>query len=268
MEYPPYKFTGKEEDPETGLIYFGARYYDAAVGIWHGVDPLAEKYANYNPFNYVLNNPIKFVDPTGLYPEEDGIDPPSLFSGVKEIWQNFKNDIFGLNEGPSFNDFLNTTLEKISLWSDFYTSVGKGIIEEVPIAGEFSSALEGDYIGLAVGLVPFGNKINKVIRKATDLPIIEKGTKEWQETVNILKKSDNKKINVRVESASDAKDLLLESRGNMNRYKQYEENKRYSKGYEVHNQINDREMDVGNNLQHIKWKDSKTGGHIYYNKPN
>ena len=71
MVYTPYKFTGKEEDPETGLIYFGARYYDAAVGIWHGVDPMAEKYTGISSFTYVFNNPIKFIDPTGL----EGVEP-------------------------------------------------------------------------------------------------------------------------------------------------------------------------------------------------
>jgi RHS repeat-associated protein len=62
LVYTPYKFTGKEEDPETGLIYFGARYYDVAVGIWHGVDPLADKYATLSPYNYALNNPNRFID--------------------------------------------------------------------------------------------------------------------------------------------------------------------------------------------------------------
>ncbi len=76
MEYPPYKFTGKEEDPETGLLYFGARYYDAAVGIWHGVDPLAEKMPNWNSFTYVINNPVRITDPTGMFPEEG--DPPKF----------------------------------------------------------------------------------------------------------------------------------------------------------------------------------------------
>ncbi len=61
----PYKFTGKEQDPETDLTYFGARYYDAALGIWLGVDPLAEKYAGISPFVYAANNPIKYIDPDG-----------------------------------------------------------------------------------------------------------------------------------------------------------------------------------------------------------
>ncbi|MBK7303487.1 MAG: hypothetical protein IPI90_09580 [Saprospiraceae bacterium] len=37
-----YRFTGKEVDEETGLYYFGARYYDPRISLWYGVDPLAE----------------------------------------------------------------------------------------------------------------------------------------------------------------------------------------------------------------------------------
>jgi hypothetical protein len=78
------------------------------------------------------------------------------------------------------------------------------------------------------------------------------------------------KTNVRVETATDAKDLLKEARGNMNRYKNYSKDKgvTYKKGYETHNSQNKRELDAGNDLQHIKWKDGKAGGHIFYNKPN
>lgn len=68
MVYTPYKFTGKEEDPETGLIYFGARYYDAAVGIWHGVDPMANKMPRWSPYSYGFNNPIRMFDPDGKRP--------------------------------------------------------------------------------------------------------------------------------------------------------------------------------------------------------
>lgn len=61
----PYLFNGKELDEETGLYYYGARYYDARVSAWVSVDPLAEKYPNMTPFGYCGNNPIKHVDPDG-----------------------------------------------------------------------------------------------------------------------------------------------------------------------------------------------------------
>ncbi|MBK8417104.1 MAG: RHS repeat-associated core domain-containing protein [Bacteroidetes bacterium] len=55
----------REVDEETGLYYFGARYYDPRISLWYGVDPLAAKYPNASPYIYCLNNPILFVDDDG-----------------------------------------------------------------------------------------------------------------------------------------------------------------------------------------------------------
>jgi len=62
-----YDFTEKERDTETGLNYFGARYYDSDIGRWTSVDPLADKYPGYSPYNYSLNNPLKYIDPNGEF---------------------------------------------------------------------------------------------------------------------------------------------------------------------------------------------------------
>lgn len=65
------KFTGKERDAETGLDYFGARYYSGAQGRFTSPDPAAvTKRTVANPqksnrYAYVLNNPLAFVDPNG-----------------------------------------------------------------------------------------------------------------------------------------------------------------------------------------------------------
>ena len=40
----PWKFNGKELDSETGLYYYGSRYYEPVLAMWYGVDVLAEKY--------------------------------------------------------------------------------------------------------------------------------------------------------------------------------------------------------------------------------
>jgi len=82
----PYLFTGKELDEDTGLYYFGARYYDQRTSVWVSVDPILEKYlptgdkekdgklpgmggvfstTNLNLYHYAGLNPVKYTDPDG-----------------------------------------------------------------------------------------------------------------------------------------------------------------------------------------------------------
>ena len=58
-------FTSKERDAESGLDYFGARYYMPALGRWSSVDPLADKYAAWSAYSYALNNPLALIDSDG-----------------------------------------------------------------------------------------------------------------------------------------------------------------------------------------------------------
>ena len=56
-------------DEQSNVHYFGARFYDAAVGRWLSVNPLADKFPSLTPYNYVLNNPIIIYDPNGRGPK-------------------------------------------------------------------------------------------------------------------------------------------------------------------------------------------------------
>ena len=76
------KFTGKELDKETGLYYFGVRYYDARMSRWISTDPALLLYVSgkpnggvFNPVNidlyrYAQNRPILFIDPNGMWEDK------------------------------------------------------------------------------------------------------------------------------------------------------------------------------------------------------
>jgi RHS repeat-associated protein len=61
-----YGFTGKEEDIEIGLTYFGARYYSAALGRWISADPLTVHGLGANANPYADGTPAMRMDPNGL----------------------------------------------------------------------------------------------------------------------------------------------------------------------------------------------------------
>lgn len=62
-----YGYSNKEKQDDFGLSrsYFGARFYNPTIGRWDNQDALSEKYYGYSPYNYVLGNPIRLIDPSG-----------------------------------------------------------------------------------------------------------------------------------------------------------------------------------------------------------
>ncbi len=96
-----YLYNGKElnDDFGLGLMDYGARMYDAAIGRWHVVDPLSDKYYAMTPYNYVGNNPTNFIDPNGM--ESEGL-PGSACGCKKGTTGTIKGtDSNGSNAGSS-----------------------------------------------------------------------------------------------------------------------------------------------------------------------
>lgn len=100
-------FTGKERDAESGLDYFGARYYGSSMGRMMSPDPFIpfnlkkdefqtwiSNPQHWNKYAYVLNNPLKFTDPTGLT-ETVYYSTNNLTDEQKKFFNEHKDAILG-----------------------------------------------------------------------------------------------------------------------------------------------------------------------------
>ncbi len=61
-----YGYTGRERDPDTGMLYYRARFYDSEVGRFIGEDPIGFHGRDINFYAYVKNRPLLMIDPSGL----------------------------------------------------------------------------------------------------------------------------------------------------------------------------------------------------------
>ena len=130
----PYKYNGKELDTKKGLnLYdYGARHYDAALGRWHVVDPLAEKYYSLGFYIYCANNPIKYIDPQGtdIYGFDINTGRLSIIKQTEDDFDRINLGVFDDNNNFSVTD-SNTFLDinKGVLFGEYFDDISKsGII--------------------------------------------------------------------------------------------------------------------------------------------
>ena len=135
-----FTFSAKEKDSETGLSYFGSRYYSSDLSIWLSVDPMSGKYPHQSNYVYCSNNPIKVVDPNGEDEWEvnqsgyirhiQNNKPDRLYAVYgygKESWGKRKSDVEPLDVDKS----IMNTMDNRDKYTTFSTQNNRAKMDEL-----------------------------------------------------------------------------------------------------------------------------------------
>jgi RHS repeat-associated protein len=135
---PDYMFTGMEKDSNSGLLYFGARYYDPSIGRFITPDPMALNYPSLTPYNYCANNPLIYTDPTGAEMDSNDVKDDPAFNELKKSEEG-RNYLSEFEEGGTYEK------SKLQLTNKYETDAPGQHVMGYYENGEFKKgvALEG-----------------------------------------------------------------------------------------------------------------------------
>ena len=154
-----YKYVGKERDEETGLYYYGARYYAAWICRFVSVDPLQFDYPYYTPFQYAGNKPITYIDLDGL----EETKPDEKNNPPQQTQQSNENSGWYIPNIKKF-DYNGT-------WVDYASAIDNGVIDLLNIVPQLWNSGVANVENLAKGTwtETMGN----------ELSAMGKGIKDW-----------------------------------------------------------------------------------------
>ena len=167
----PYRFNAKEVDPETGLAYYGARYYQNKIGVWLSVDPKAADAPGWTAYNVMWNNPLKFVDPDGQW-AFDHIDVTKNDDGTYKVvggQANSDKNIYVVDgNGKRTGEVVGEMLTEYSFHGDDGNAVVGAVIDQSDNSGQnfFNNEIKNvgliEYMGNAKGGEPLDFKTRDI----------------------------------------------------------------------------------------------------------
>ena len=176
-----YTFSAKERDSETGLSYFGSRYYSSDLSVWLSVDPMSDKYPSMSPYIYCANNPVKLVDPDGEEIVED--KPPGKISN---FLTNLDRKVVGTAENRRFEGGGDGANQGTMTKQD--VGVGVSVIATIV---SFGTALEAEgAVETTVAIVSAANSIDDATVNSSGQTGLQRATvssKGASNTVSVVK---------------------------------------------------------------------------------
>ena len=141
----PYKYNGKELDRMHGLDWYdhGARHNDAAIGRWHVVDPLCEKYYDVSPYAYCAGDPVNAIDPDGK-----SIWTKMLKTTMKIGSRVASNGLRELGKAATYTEAVSDIKENATTVVDGNASTIDRIGAGVSLASELLPVSVGDVKGI------------------------------------------------------------------------------------------------------------------------
>ena len=179
-----FTFSAKERDSETGLSYFGSRYYSSDLSIWLSVDPMSDKYPSLSPYTYCADNPVKLVDPNGKEVEKPD-DPPKknilqkIGDGIAKIDNSLEGHSDGANQANDVPEWVKDGVQAMFVAIPGISEINDGAIVATgkDIYGNEASKMDkniskaslvtgGALSGTAKGLVTIAKKTSSMATKA------------------------------------------------------------------------------------------------------
>ena len=141
----PFKYNGKELDRMHGLDWYdhGARHNDAAIGRWHVMDPLCEKYYDVSPYAYCAGDPMNAIDPDGK-----SIWTKMLKTTMKISSRVASNGLKELGKAATYADAVSDIMDDATTVVDGNASTIDRIGAGVSLASELLPVSVGDVKGI------------------------------------------------------------------------------------------------------------------------
>ena len=153
--FQPFAFAGGLYDPQTGLVRFGARDYEAETARWLAKDPIGFAGGDTNLYGYIANDPVNWIDPSGLAPVEYYLNKWMCGSASwEEALNKARKEKMGPFDPSDPMDDDNRTAAEHYFFARYIGSGEAGIIPAVAFWASGSYWVYGYQVAKMMGLYP------------------------------------------------------------------------------------------------------------------